>query len=926
MAAGIEDIYALSPAQQGMLLTTQAAPALYSETFTCVLEGALDASRFRAAWNKTAARNTVLRTSFHWDGLPSPVQVVHRDARVPWNDSGHLDVDWRGHRRSEFNVNKAPLSEWTLVRLDAGRARLIWNYHHLILDGWSVFLLLNATLREYAGLPVPPAPPYRSFIEWVQRQDLAAAKAFWQTELQGYEPRAVFQAARQQVSEASDIRHVLPVAQTTALKEVARKYRVSLSTVFQAAWAVVLGRWSGSDDIAFGLTVSGRPEDLPHADEIAGMFINTVPLRVSIADCDLGNLLGLLQKRATALQKWSFIPPAEIRDWNGVARTAPLFDTALVYQNYPLTAGIRFDGITVGEFDGSGGRTHYVFTLLIAPGEACEIRLIPGLGRSPNTGAVMNDYRQALDAIAAERFPDFEVLPRTHIESVAPAAQGHPVARIWAEVLGSGNARPGADLFECGGDSLSAVKLAAAITAEFGIEISPFDLLRDRVTIESLAAKINQFAAPAVPIQRRPGVAEAPLSYSQQPLWAFYRMSPDSVAYNGTISVHITGGLCLGALERALGALVERQHSLRTVFFESEGVPRQRVIPSAFSLDLADFDAPHSEAATTYRRGFATRSFQLESAPCFRAVLMRFGPNRSELLISMHHIVCDGWSVSVFLRELAALYNSSPMPEFPIQYLDYAAWQRGLDSDRWAVDSAYWKKKLASPPRLCRQVSVRDAGRLEFALDSERSRLMKERCRACGVTLFSGLLACYQASFGTVFDVFDVVTGTPFAERERPECRDLIGLMLNTLVMRTDLAGDPTIAELFARVRVTVDEAYAHRALPFARLAGTGAGLPFEFWFVLDNTPEAKLDLDGVHCTVSELPAAEARFPMALLLRPVRNVLEGYLEYNPAAVCHEAAAAVLRRFTGIVDIAAHNPSQKLSGVRTMAAAQSEFAF
>jgi hypothetical protein len=934
MSNAIEDVFTLSPAQRGMLLAAQAAPELHSETFTCLLEGPLDPARLRLAWERTAASHSALRTSFHWSGLPHPVQVVHRVARVVWDQidsAGSSEpCDWRAPW--DFDLDKLPLTRWTLLRLDENRHRLIWSYHHLILDGWSVFLLLRQALDEYAGIGITQPPPvYRSFIAWLERQDLPAAKEFWRSHLDGYIFCRAFTETHASDPAHGEFRYRLDPSTLLHLKQIARQERVALSTIFQAAWTMLLARRSGARDVVYGLTVSGRPAELPHSEQIAGMFINTIPVRVDVGCSGRSELLAKVQDAATAVQRWSFVSPSEIRDFTGDPQNGPLFESVLVFQNYPLPADRVFDGVRVSEFDGSGARSHYAITVLIAPGEPTEVRLIPGRGgRALDTSAVMEDYKTALQLMAADRVSDWLSLPlrapqRRRAEELPPH---DPIARIWAEALGCTSFLADDDLFQSGGDSLSAVKLTAAIKRDFGIDLSPFDLLRERITLRRLTAMLQSKAGPAATrIPKRPDNECAPLSYAQQSLWAFERMTGGSVAYNGAIALRFTGALRVESLKAALASVIDRQQSLRTIFLEREGQPYQRTIAAASIPETVEFEAPDAWDAAEYRRAFAAKPFRLEEEPGFRASLLHFEPPQSELLISMHHIVCDGWSVSVFLRELAALYGeTSPLPPLSIDYADYAVWQQSIDPAVWAEDLAYWNKRLASPPRLCRPASQHLAGRIEIELGSERATSFSQLCRHYGLTLFTGLLACYQAALSTVFDAFDIVTGTPLADRELPESEGVIGLMLNTIVMRTNFAGDPTIAELFDRVRATVDDAYRHRAMPFELARRAGGALPFEFWFVLDNTPVADLHLKGVSCTVTEIASGEARFPLALLLRPRESSLEGYVEFNPVSIDHETANAVLREFIRIVDAAADDSALKLDRSCAMSALRSEFAF
>ena len=319
----VEAIYPASAQQQGMLFETMAAPAagVHVEQLTCRVEGDLDLPAFERAWRSLLERHAVLRTAFAWQDQPQPLQIVVRDAALPL---AHLD--WRGvpppevevrlqalldaDRGQGFRMSKAPLMRLKLLQTGERSRLLVWTHHHILMDGWCRPVLLRELFTLYeawrlgAEPALPPSLPYRDYIAWLGRQDTAQAEAYWRRELrQFHRPTALGRPAG--AAEAGDprggyatVQRRLPAAETAALQALAQALRVTLSTVAQAAWALLLSRYSGELDVVFGVTVSGRPAELSGIESAIGLFINTLPLRVRIdPDASCATWLEGLQAR-----------------------------------------------------------------------------------------------------------------------------------------------------------------------------------------------------------------------------------------------------------------------------------------------------------------------------------------------------------------------------------------------------------------------------------------------------------------------------------------------------------------------------------------------------------------------------------------------------------------------------------------------------
>jgi amino acid adenylation domain-containing protein len=372
-------------------------------------------------------------------------------------------------------------------------------------------------------------------------------------------------------------------------------------------------------------------------------------------------------------------------------------------------------------------------------------------------------------------------------------------------------------------------------------------------------------------IPRRRQAGPVPLSFAQQRLWFLQQLEPASAAYNIPVAYRLKGVLDVVALERALEALVGRHEVLRTTFADAEDAPVQVVAPTArVTLPVVDLSAsrdPEREA----RRAAAAEAraaFDLERGPVLRCKLLRLAPCDHVLVLTVHHIASDGWSMGVLLRELGALYReavtgaASSLRELPVQYPDYAVWQREqFRRDRLGLQLDYWKHRLAGAPTILELPTDRPrpavaSGRSTKAtivLPAALARDLEALSRGEGATLFMTLLAAFKLLLARYSGQTDIVVGTPVAGRSHTELESLIGCFLNTLVLRTDLAGGPTFRELLGRVRETAVGAYAHQDLPFERLVeelqparSLGHNPLFQVMFQAGNTPGGSLKLEGL--------------------------------------------------------------------------------
>lgn len=514
------------------------------------------------------------------------------------------------------------------------------------------------------------------------------------------------------------------------------------------------------------------------------------------------------------------------------------------------------------------------------------------------------------------------------------------IAAIWAEVLDRKQVSADAGFFALGGHSLSAAQVMSRLRQSFGVEL-PLKTIFESPVLEVLAARIQAakpgFEVPPITLVSRE--RPIPASFAQQRVWFLDQLEPDNATFNIAYTMKISGEIDVDAIEKSLNLIVARHESLRTSFRTVGDDPVQVIhgaLPLPFRrIDLSPLDLNASEAeARRLIAEDANRAFDLSQAPLARATYFKLSQHEHYLLINIHHIISDRWSIGVLTQELSAAYaaviegKAPELPPLPLQYADYSVWQREwLRGEALERQLQYWKDKLKDAPPVLelptdrpRQATESFRGDVAYVtLPSTLRDKLNRLSRNHGTTMFMTLLAGFQVLLSRHSGQDDIVVGTAIANRTHPDLEKVIGFFLNTLPLRTRLNDDPSFAEILARAKDTALGAYAHQDMPFEKLVeelkperSLSHSPLVQVFFVLQNAPTESFEMKGLALKHVPSGTKTVKGDMYLSMHESQNGIEGRLEYSTDLFDAATMERLLGHFQTLLEAAADNPELKLS--------------
>ncbi|HEV7590558.1 MAG TPA: amino acid adenylation domain-containing protein, partial [Longimicrobium sp.] len=842
----------------------------------------------------------------------------------------------------DVSTHSRRLFRATLLRLGQDEHVLLVVLHNLVSDGWSTYVLFREMAALYGAFARGEASPLpeleMQYADYAARQRerfsggaLAAELAWWRGTLAGARTLR-FPADRPRPAvpdfHATMLSFTVPRATADALWGLARGEGVSLYTVLLAAFQVLAGRWTGETDVVVGGAAANR--DRGEAQGLIGFFLNTLPLRSAFGDDP--TFRALLPRVLTATldaaahgelpfeRLVAELAPDEIVD-------APVCSSCFILHNAPwpqqeaACVRMRMELLETGM-----SRFDLIFSLRqTEEGLVVRVQYRADLFDEPTVRAMGEDYARLLDEVV--RDPDRRVthLPLPHADQ-RRAQPMSPTAAVPS---------PPAPVSPPRVTSEASPSLPQAVLGEGQARSA-----RERATATGapIPSPVSASSPVGASASRTPRAGDFPLSFGQERLWLAEQLDPETGAWNVVLPVRLAGALDVEALRAALAECVRRHPALRTTFPEVDGAPVQR-IAAAGELPLPAEELSHvaeeEREAALHRRlaELGGRPFALADGPLTRVTLLRLAEGEHVLLLAMHHIVSDGWSMGVLFRELGALYGAcargepSPLPTPVADYADHAAWQRERLTDAaLAKPLAYWRRALAGAPavlplpadrpglpaagaRAMHRLRIPDA-----ALDAARAVAREE-----GGTLFMALLAAFGALLGRWTGADDLVIGVPNAGRTRKEAEGVVGFFVNSLPIRLDLTGDPCFRALVARARDAALGAFEHAEAPFEKVveAVRPARAPGQnplFQVMFSPQPAAALPFAGLVAERIPNQLSFSALPLVLALGEEPDGTWAIVQYAPDLFDAATAERLAGRFVRLLESAGAAPGIPLSAL------------
>ncbi|RKI10859.1 non-ribosomal peptide synthetase [Corallococcus sp. AB030] len=952
----------LSFAQQRLWFFAKMEPAstAYNLPFVMRLEGTLDVPALARGLRELSQRHESLRTTFR-EEASGPVQVISASPTLPagWMDlSTLLDAERElsaildEEARQVFDLEAGPLWRVLVVRMSAQHHLLLLTMHHVISDAWSMGVLLQELTTLYAAHAdgrtpqLKPLPmQYADFSVWqrgwLRDAALESQLGWWREQLHGA-PKALELPTDRPRPAAQTFRGAVvpfqfPRELSDAMQALCRSEGVTPSMVVLAAFQVLLSRYSGQEDVSVGSPIAGRNQ--AELEGLIGFFVNTLVLRTRLdGDPSFRELLARVRDVALGAYAHQDVPFEKLvealrpeRD----PRRPPLFQVMLAYQNAPMPETLS-TGLKLQPLEPRGGTAKFDLTLALndtADGLKGLLEYNTDLFDASTASRMVGHLRALLAGALHAPERRLSALPMLTLE------ERGLLLHSWSET-GAATAED-ASLHRL--LQAQALRHPDAVAVEHDGQVLTWAEAHHRAqeVLRELRRRGVVALPPAPPLVPMSRTGPLPLSFAQQRLWLIDQLEPGSAAYNIFLALRVEGALDVSALEQAFAALIARHESLRTVFVANEGQPAQVILDEVpFALEVVEPGEVSREALDERLREEARRPFDLERGPLLRVSLLRLGAGEHVLWLNMHHIVSDGWSMGVLVRELSALYGArvsgqpSPLSPLPVQYVDHAAWQRDwLKDEVLEHHLAYWRGQLAGAPPLLElptdkprpRVLSPQGSQVPVQLPGALSESLQALCQREGVTLFMALVAAWQALLSRYSGQEDVSVGSPIAGRTHEDTEALIGFFVNTLVLRTHVDPKATFRQLLAQVRATTLAAYEHQDAPFEKLVeelqpkrSLSHSPLFQAVLALQNAPTQPLVLPsgpGASEPVRLLPLEQTeqttQFDLTLALAQTAQGLRGALSYRTDLFEASTAARMVEHLRTLLEAVAAKPDQPL---------------
>jgi len=897
----IEAIYPLSPSQQGMLIETLSMPhsGIHIEQSIWRLHGDLALNAFEQAWEKVVKRHSVLRTTFVWQEIEESLSVVLRGVKVQLEQQDlrgiaseqqqeKLENYLKTQRFNGFNLTQAPIMRLAVFQIDNQAYDFVWTHHHILIDGWCINIIRQEVISYYEAychgqtLSLEPVRPYRDYIHWLKQQDLSIAEKFWRQTLQGFtQPTPLgtmvdadenFSTLLKQKTERYGKQQTnLSVKETATLHSLVKQYRLTLNTVIQGVWALLLSRYSDESDVVFGATVSGRPADLTGVESMIGLFINTLPMRVKVtASASLWSWLKEVQTQNQERHSYEYCSAGQIHQWSGMSGVLPLYESILVFENYPTDNSDiqRFSklGFEIGEGRSLGAQTQYVLTLMVIQDSQLSFQMIYDRYRFDdlNVTLILEHFLKLLKSIlvgqdtklstftnqiSVDEIPKVRSLGAREESFIAPRNTLElQLVQIWEDILNVHPIGVHDNFFQRGGHSLLATQLISKIRDILAVEL-PLHLLFESPTIAELSNQIETFlrkqsvgtegmpiSLPTIVFAPEQRDQSFPLTEIQQAYWlgSSGTFELGNVATHGYVELDCDG-LDLKQLNRAWQMLIKRHEMLRMVILPTG---QQQILPQVppYQIKLLNLCGQTPDIIATELEAIRQQmSHQVLSTadqwPLFEIRATRLDKQRIRLHLSYDAMIADAWGMQILAKEWLQLYQNTECQLTPLtlSFRDYVlaeqAWQK---TEGYQHALAYWLNRLETLPPAPELPLAQNPTTLtqpkfqrrSAQLDLDNWQQLKQRASQAGLTPSGVLLAAF-AEILTAWSKQPRLTVNLTLFNRLPihsQINDIIGDFTSLLLVAVDNSIPDTFTNRARRIQQQLWEDLEHRYVSGVRV------------------------------------------------------------------------------------------------------------
>ena len=956
----VKNIYALTPLQEGILFHAlyDKDNATYFEQFNYHISGDLDVTLFESAWNELMKRHDSLRTMFVYKNVPQPLQIVLKIRKIeflfknlcplsPESQREHWMTFRDNDRKRYFDLSKDVLMRLAVFQLNDKSFNITWSFHHIIMDGWCMGIVYDELMTIYQAMtnqttPDLPKPvPFSDYVKWLKKQDADLAKNYWKTYLADYPALAGLpriQSDKKNEFYKQTITFKLSKTVSDQLRQLAASLHVTLNIVFQVIWGILLGKYNATNDVVFASTVSGRPADLKGVERIIGLFINAIPVRIQMnPEQTVKDMIQKTHQDATDNKNFHYYSLADIQ--TETALKQHLLDHLLIFESYPDLGQANDDNsmFIIDDFE-QFELTNYDLSIQVFPEETCHFCVIynawvyekaimekiePHLNtiilailkdcnvKPAGIQVLSHDDQTVYDQAVMQRTMAYMDKQKGSLRSLS-TAYAKPendtqaqLMTIWKEIMAIEALGIEDNFFEWGGHSLMATRIVSRIHKHFNVEIS-LKTFFDHPNIKQLSTVIQEQATTLyADISAIPEQLDYELSHSQRRLWILDRIEENFIAYNQSVGFIFKGELNIALLKQAVHAVCQRHESLRTVFVTVNEHPRQKILPQPnVDISIIDLTAlPHHDQKIKQQANIlANQPFDLEHGPLIRLAILRLAEDHHVLLMAMHHIICDGWSVVLFEKEIIHLYEAYlnaidiTLPSLKIQYKDYAAWHNQLLTNATIkAHQTYWHTKLSGQipvldipidhPRPT--VLTYNGHTVTHLLREDITDRLDQLCKTHEVSLFMVLLSAIKSLMHRYSGQEDIIIGSPIAGRIHPDLEDQIGFFVNTLALRDTIIGSETFMTLLKKIKQTTLEAYHHQVYPFDKLVeeldiqrDMSRSPIFDIMMVLQNTDDINANIANLDILPFDYDTSVSQFDITFIFTQEKETLRLDINYN----------------------------------------------